>query len=266
MSLKNITASAFALAKRITDRVSDKISHRFAQRQVLEMMREVYADLQKIPFASAEALIAHNEEGNERNRLMGAAELVIDTQAWIERGVFGLAHAKSGAANALSFVISIRLKQIAEYPFADNTRMHYVLDKKGNKLGLADLKNIAEEKETETHLAYVRDMVMHMDKLTRVQMRAIHNPRPSKKFEFGETNYQYGIRMMVNTIVPYLMNHSEGFTRDAFIQRLSIKGLVSNIVIDTVFNDIEADINNRFATRGQILRAPRDRTYKAGYQ
>lgn len=266
MPIKHLTASAFALAKRLTVKAGDKLARGLAQPSVLRMMQDVYDDLQKIPFPSVEALIAHNEEGNAKLREMGSPDLAIDTKAWIERGVYGLAHAKSSAASAVSTVVSIHLKQISEHPFVDNTRMYYVLDEKGNKVGLSDLKALAKQKEVESHLAYVRDMLIHMDKLTRVQMRAIHNPRPSETFEFGETNYQYGIRMMVNTIVPYLMNHNEGFARDAFIQRLGVKGLVSNIVIDTVFNDIEADINNRQATRGQVLRAPRDRTFKAGYQ
>ncbi len=254
MDIGKFRKVAWSIAERIADRVSGGITSLPALSFVIYEMQNAYEKVQEPVCRDIEQVKAFNRSMSEHFPYNEA-----EYDSLLARYPFLAAEQILMNSSDAETSASISIRRAEEYRGTDNPKVYFIRGKDGRRVSLEDIKGLYKQRKKETHHVYVFNMVSAIANMTDRQKKDIYQKTtsPDQKlndFEFGETTYAYGIRMLTNTIRYHLADPETGkLDRDAIMAATGLKGNVADGILKTVFDDIEADINHRLQNRGKIL-------------
>lgn len=258
MDIHGFSKAAWAFAARLRAMGIAAFSKATASSHVLEQMQQVYQELQEKPISTVEELLDYQRRTHHvipYNSGPNNEDVEFSEAEFYERikRPFYLAAAMQ-AASGMQIVYSMTMRRIEDEPHITNPSIYSITGKDGQRISYDDLKRMGEAREAKVRSIYLFNMVKSLSRLDYYERTAIRDPDSKYDFEAGESNYAYGIRMIINEIIFHALDKKTGeFLRDKLIEDAGLKGNVKDSAIKQIMDDVEEGIWLRYET-GKVMR------------
>ncbi len=258
MDVRSFSKAAWAFAQRIKATGMAAFSKVYAAPYVLQEMRLAYEAVQEKPMSTVEELLEY-QRGTHHiipyNKGPNGEDEEFSEAKFYERvkQPFYLAHAMHGASG-MKILFSMSMRKIEDEAFITNPAVYSIEGADGQRVSYHDLQRMNEAREAKVRSIYLFNMVLALSRLDYYERTAIRNPDSNYDFEAGETNYAYGIRMIINEIIFHALDKKTGeFMRDKLIEDAGLKNRLKDKVVSQVMDDVERGILHRYET-GRVMR------------